>query len=158
MSLDPELFDVPFIFRSRPSPLSGAVRPAWRIALVTLLVNKCRGQRASFEQLHVLNWATQVSGARETLVGLLSGDARNPAEAIVRFDPALNRAIDLGRGSGFFEWHAGKWLHLTPRGKALLAIVENHPTLFESERSFLNKISGKVSHARIEALLATTRG
>src|SRR4051812_18459426 len=93
------LLEEPFTFRRRPTPISAAMRPLRRIALLVLMLDKCQGGKASHEQLHVLNWALRNSESQHSLVEFLRGDG-HPDKPIVRFDPSLDRATLFAEAEG----------------------------------------------------------
>jgi hypothetical protein len=146
------LLDRPFVFHQRPKPVPGVLRPAWRIPTILLLIKKCWGGKASLEQLHVLNWAVRDWRARRIFL-LLLDDEINPDEAIVRFEPALNRALDLALGLKLVSWTEAKRLTLTERGEEVIAGIEAEGVL-EEEREFLAQIPRPVSQVMIEKFLS----
>src|SRR5437867_13446212 len=88
------VLDRPFTFREQPVPTPAEYRPKWRTALLLLLIGSCHGRRARWYQLHVLNWAARHPANQHAFERLQSGEARLE-DAIVRYDPSLDRAIDL---------------------------------------------------------------
>src|SRR4051794_40307362 len=98
-----ELLDQPFVFRDQPRPAPSDLRPVWRVPVVVLMVRACYRERATHEQLHVLNWALRSIESAEALALYLAG-ALAPERAVVRFDPALDRAVALAHGFGLLEW------------------------------------------------------
>jgi hypothetical protein len=147
-----ELLDTPFTFQARPKPVPGSLRPAWRIPAILLLIRKCRGEKASLEQLHVLNWAVRDRHAQETFLGFLSGEI-DPDDAIVSYEPALNRALDLALGQGLLTWTDAKRLTLSEEGKATLAVIDESEDLLWGEKAFLSQIKTPVSQAMVQRLL-----
>ncbi len=151
-----QVFDVPFNFVSRPEPVPGLMRPAWRIPTILLLVRKCWGAKASLEQLHVLNWAIRERQARETFLSFWAGEI-DPDEAIVRYEPALNRAIDLAVGLRFLVWTDAKRLALTDEGRGLLADIDEQADVLAEEKQFLAALSSLVTQTGVEKLLKRRR-
>jgi hypothetical protein len=60
--------DIPFIFKSRPSPVPGDLRPTWRIALILLILINSRSKKASLRKLHVVSWAARTAVNRELFI------------------------------------------------------------------------------------------
>jgi hypothetical protein len=147
------VFDVPFSFRERPISVPPELRPIWRIPSLLLILDKCRGKKATWPQLHVMNWALRSPYSREIFLGLI--DQRVGTEkAIVRYEPSLNRAIDLAVGASLATWdHQGN-LKLSDKGMKLLEEVFKSESLFIEEREFLEKIDGKVTQTLINRILA----
>jgi hypothetical protein len=134
-SLLAEALERPFAFGERPVPTPAEYRPTWRTALVVLLVGACRAKRASWHQLHILSWAARNKETRAAFKRVREGEARLE-DAIVRYDPSLDRAIDLALFSGLLERRSGEVLGLTPRGLAVLGDLHSSDVLV-AEREFL---------------------
>jgi hypothetical protein len=147
------MLDAPFVFRQRPEPVPGVLRPVWRIPTILLLIKKCWGGKASLEQLHVLNWAIRDSSGRATFLMLLEGEI-DPDDAIVRFEPALNRALDLALGQKLVYWTEARRLALTERGADLAAAIEADGEVLNEEREFLAEIPRPVSQAMVQQFLS----
>lgn len=145
------LLDAPFTFTERPVPTPAELRPQWRTTLVCLIVDACWGKRASWHQLHVLNWATRSPVTRATYERLHQLQAR-PDDVVVRYDPSLDRAIDLALGERFLERKGGDIVALTARGKGVVARLSGEDALVEEKR-FLGQVR-PVTQAFVEQLLA----
>lgn len=154
-----EILDVPYFFTLRPVPVPPDLRVLWRISLLVLLIDKCRGGCATLEQLHVLNWAVRsertISRAREALTG-----SRRPDTPVVRFDPSLSRAIAYALGEELVTEDRGNdaatryRLYLTSPGRALLRTVKETRTSFVAEKKFLEALGGKLSQRQARDLIA----
>ena len=149
------VFQVPFSFRQRPRPSPADARPLWRIPYVLLLVRACRQRQARLEQLHVLNWVLRTSDASDTLESLLTGDI--PIDrAIVRYEPALDRAISLATGLEFLRFNNKSW-RLTETATAVLDAVDADDDLFTREKRLLETLSAPVTQAAIARLFRRSR-
>jgi hypothetical protein len=129
----------PFNFGERPVPVPAEYRPTWRTPMVVLMVGACHGKRASWHQLHVLNWASRSIENQAAFERLRSGEARLE-DAVVRYDPSLDRAIDLALFSGVLERRSGEALGLTARGSVALSQLQGLDVLV-SEKDFLGRIA-----------------
>src|SRR5690606_16062641 len=90
----------PLIFRSRPEPIPGDLRPLWRIGIILLILDlTSRGGKSTLGRLHVLSWAVRTRETRENLLRVIREEV-SPHTLIVRIEPSLNRAIDLALGEG----------------------------------------------------------
>ncbi len=149
-----ELGGAAFRFTPRPVALPPDLRPLWRLSLLVLLFHRASRQgRASLKKLHVLNWALRQPESRATLLDVLRGRAR-PDRAIVRFDPALNRALDLAKGEKLVEQIAGDKFQITAKGRQLAEEVLKDPECMKTEKWFLDEVSSEITEARINRLLA----
>jgi hypothetical protein len=140
----------PFDFGERAVPTPAEYRPKWRTALVVLIVGACYGKRASWHQLHILSWASRSVRNQEAFKRLRAGEARLE-DAIVRYDPSLDRAIDLALFSGLLERRSGEALGLTGRGIAVLEELKDVDALLP-EKEFLIDVS-PVTQAFVDGLV-----
>jgi hypothetical protein len=145
-----EALERPFTFTERAVPTPAEYRPQWRTSLVVLLIGACWGKRASWHQLHVLNWASRSSANQAAFQRLRVGQPLLD-DVVVRYDPALDAAIDLALYDNLLERRSGETLGLTARGtevrKQLLA-----NDVLEAEKSFLNQVS-PVSQSFVDGLI-----
>jgi hypothetical protein len=144
--------NVSFTFFKKPSPLPADLRPEWRIAVVLLTLRKCRGNRVNLKQLHVMNSAMRTRQSRQLFKQVLKGH-KAPEEAIIRFEPSLNRAVDFAVGEGLLAVANGNVVTLTSQGEALGELIDATEGCFEEEKAFLQGIPGKISQRQIDALL-----
>lgn len=145
-----DLLDIPVRFAQLADPIRPQYRPERRIALCLLLVDKSWGGRATWKALHVLNWAVQ-SAARVDILSSLRGPDDVLDRPIVRFEPALDRALDLAVGLGLMG-RRGLTFELTDDGREALRQVRDSDA-FTVEIGALNRIKGKVSGREMEQLL-----
>jgi hypothetical protein len=148
--LDSEL-DVSFDFQERPTPISADLRPEWRIGAVLLSLTKCYANRANLRQLHVLNWALRTPESRRTLIRIFNGEL-SPDEAIVRFDPTLERALHFAEGEKLIAV-SGEMVFLTEKGQTLVSKINSDDHCLRWEKDFLKEIRAKISQKRVDAFL-----
>ena len=162
-----DIFDAPFTYHARPRPIACELRPVWRLHVLVLILEKCRGGQANMEQLHVLNWAAWTRESRQDFLAFLSGK-RTPSQIIVRYDPSLNRAVhfafaeDLvtrrelqlslnGERNGSSPPYR---VLLTKKGRELLKQIHSMDDCFTGLKQFLDAIPQKVSQKQIEMLFS----
>lgn len=139
-----------FFFRRRPIAVPGDLRPAWRIGLLMLLLKKCcRHSRSSLTRIHVLDWAVRTPDNQPPLLALLS-KAVTPDSLMVRFDPALNRAIDFALGEGLMQRIAGSRIELTRNGDVLANDIIKDEALYPAEKSFVDEIRQQVTEGLVD--------
>ena len=153
----PEL-NVPFTFRKRPIAIPADLRPSWRVGLVLLILRKCcREGRASFARLHVLNWAARTPENQQALLDVVNKQIK-PDTLVVRIEPALNRAVDLGSGEGLFQRVGGDRVELTLQGARVADELEQDQTLFQRERVYLSSLGRKVTESLVDRLFSSFKG
>lgn len=135
--------------------------------VLMLILNQCRGARASIEQLHVLNWAIRTEDTRQHFLQFLEG-RRTPNQVIVRYDPSLSRAIDFAFAERLVirEEQPGELFEaddkrkkaspyrivLGERGRAMLARIQQMDDVLTVEKAFLKAIGKKVTQDQVAAL------
>lgn len=145
-----------FTFRRRPTSVPPDIRPEWRIPLLLLMVQRCRGQVASREQLHVLNSAVLSAGSRRALLAALGGQLASRSPALL-FEPAFDRAIDRGLGLGLMTTNAQGRLRLTDLGRSIAVAVDTDAGLFTAEREVLASLPRSLSQTAVRNALAQRR-
>jgi hypothetical protein len=143
--------DVGFTFERRPVPVPAALRPEWRIASLLLTLHKCWGNRATKRQVHVLNWGIRTEEARETFLHVIAGNVR-PDEAIVRFDPVVDRALQFAAGESLVTM-SGDMVLLTEKGEQFVKRLLKDKDCMIEEKSFLSAVGGKLTQLQVDAFL-----
>ena len=147
-----ELLDAEFVFTNRPTPVPADIRADWRIPLLLLIVQSCRGQRASLQLLQTIAWATIFEESRADFLNAFRGET-DPVALFIRYDPAVTRAINLAVGLSLLEWQGGNRLRLTEDGEGVLAKVLDAEGIFSEEREFLSELGTSIPMNRIDRML-----
>jgi hypothetical protein len=143
-------------FRLRAAPIPGDLRPIWRVSIILLMVFRAgHGGSISLKKAHILNWAVRTKQGEAILLRMISGE-RHLQDIPVRFDPALNRAIDFARGEGLLSVEArttGSVLALTEVGKNLADKLYDDESCFPSEKQFFDSVRGQLPAPKVTELL-----
>ena len=143
--------DVPFSFTERPTPLPGDLRPAWRVSLILLMLFNSRGQKATFQKLHLLNSACRSKDTRNAFFRYTQGEVRKD-EIIPRVEPSLIRAVNLARGEGLIEVEKGRNLKLTPKGQQVAIQLNAIEDCMAVEKQFLRAVGKFATEKNVESL------
>jgi hypothetical protein len=147
-----QIFEGPLKFTIRPIPVPGELRLPWKLALVLLIVGYSRGKRASIQKLHSLNHFIRTSGNRERILAVAKGT--RPSESlVVRFDPALTRALDLARGEGLVEINSTGRVQLTTSGEDVLKAIDSDEELLTAEKEMLRAVATWATEQEIKRIL-----
>ena len=145
------LLDAPFEFTRQPDPIPPALRPERRVPLALLLVSKSHGSSGSWKGLQLLNWAIREPRNTELILAL-RGNNDMPDLPVVRFEPALDRALDLAVGLELLEQQASGAYKLTAPGKRLVSQIIASGA-FAQERALLDSLPGKLTKKDVSHLL-----
>lgn len=144
--------DTAFLFRHRPIAIPGDLRTTWKIALVILMLSKCcRGGKSSLTKLHVLNWAMRNPAHRDALRAAAAATIP-PDTLLVRFEPSMNRAIDLGIGDGLIRRCGGGNVELTALGRAYAAEIDSDQSVLSDEKGFAGSIRNRITEKLINEI------
>jgi hypothetical protein len=147
-----QIFEGPLTFTIRPVPVPGDLRLRWKLALVLLIVGYSRGKRASIQKLHALNHFIRTSGNRGRILAVVKGTL--PSESlVVRFEPALTRALDLAQGEGLIEIDSTGKVKLTSAGEDILNIINSDEELLKDEKEMLRAVAAWATEKEIKHVL-----
>ncbi len=97
-------------------------------------------------------WAAIFPESRADFLRAYQGDL-DPTSLLIRYDPAITRAIDLAVGLELVAWQAGKRLALTAKGTQLLDLILASEQALEEERTFLSHLGGKITMKQIDRMI-----
>jgi hypothetical protein len=143
--------DLPVQFTQQPNPIPPGLQVDRRVAILLLLVAKSNAAGASWKGLHLLNWVVRDRRHAEILVSIANGQDI-PDRAIVRFEPAFERALDLAHGLGYLERKQSGAYRLTPTGQSYVDAIHGSDA-FEVERALLDLLTGKVSQKLVDRMV-----
>lgn len=145
------LLNIPFHFSRQPSPIPPNLRPERRVPLTLLLVAKCHGSGASWKSLQLLNWIVRDARHAE-LVSELRGRRDISEQPVIRFEPALDRALDIAVGFGFLEQKSSRVFRLTDAGRRIVELLSESEA-FSQERAILQRLHGKLTATEVARLI-----
>ncbi|MCS6123992.1 hypothetical protein [Shewanella baltica] len=128
-------------FNHRGTPLDPELRPLWRISLLILILSKlCSGGKANSKKLQALY--SLISSDKKRKAYPRSGEGKDSNASInIRFDPLVDRAVDMGIGYGFFELDDSKSVCLTQKGKNFGKKIEADTNLFVVENNYMKNFT-----------------
>lgn len=138
-------------FSRRPAFVGAEARTPWRMALLCVVLNQCRGKAASLDHLHLLNWSLRTSTTRGLLKIWLDG-VRPMDSATTRLDPSLETTIRLGIAENLIDVRSNGRVALSDLGKSVADELSTHPELFQVEREYLASL-GPLSEAGLRRRL-----
>lgn len=147
------------VFRTRPRPVPGDLRIAWRVALTLLSLLSCRGKCASLVKLHVLNDALRSEVAERILAEVVRGEIPTSA-VVVRVEPALGRSLDFMVGEELAEWTVRSKrlaVRLTEKGHRVADLIRQTDGIYVTEKDFLKATAGRVTERLVREIVSATK-
>lgn len=138
---DPKAEAVPFNYRI-----------SYKVSLICLIIGKCCGKRGcSAIKLQMINAAVNTEFARKELLSLTNQVSLSEA-TLVRFDPAISRAINYAMADELIFRQGNGLLRLSGKGKLLLQEIYNNNDLMIIEKEFFSELSDKLTEEIIETI------
>jgi hypothetical protein len=144
--------DAPVVFRERPVPVRGSDRVSWRLAALVLVLRRCRGKQTAVAAVHVLMWAIGSARTRASFLAWWAG-RRTAVTKTFRFDPQVERTVDLALGSGLITTQSSGRLRLTDHGAALADALLADDSLLTTEKAFLEELPPSIPETEIRRRL-----
>lgn len=138
------------IFEEKVDAVPFNYRISYKVSLICLIIGKCCGRRGcSAIKLQMISSAITTSKKREEL--LASVQLSFLAEStLVRFDPAISRAINFALADLLIGRQGNGLFRLTSTGKNLVAAIYKDTELMAIEKQFFSGLSNKLTEEMIE--------
>ena len=147
------------VFRRRPKSVPADLRISWRLSMTLLALHYCRGKRASFIKLHLLNGALRSSIARGRLLDFLNGKL-DFETCTIRAEPAFSRNLDLLVGKGLAEWSVASArlaVQMTSQGIEVAKAIDSEEGLLTDEKEFLATTGRRVTEQLVRSVVSAGR-
>ena len=139
------------IFNSKPDAVPYNYRISYKVSQLCLILRICgRGNVCSLVKIHMISFALISQSNMDKLISFVGDDGYSP---IVRFDPAVNRALTFAIAYGFVEQQQTGKFKLTDGGERLAEQIKVVKDLMVSEIESLNLLAKKLTENKIEALM-----
>lgn len=155
-TLDKFLLTDEIVFDSKPDAVPYNYRISYKVAQICLILLKtCNGRGGcSLVKLHIFSSALNTKESMKVLQEYLQDKL---PYMIVRFDPAVNRAIKFASADGLIcQLQNGKF-RLSEKGKAFVLEIEKDKELMVSEKQYLNEYGKKLTDDKVETIMSTWR-
>lgn len=149
-----ETLNVEFSFNKRFSSIPSDLRPIWKLAIIVLILNNCCIKKTcSFHKMQVLCWAIKNKKNQQQLLKFISVKTVNANfNLIVRYEPSVNRIIEISLAEGFLEQVNGNRLTLTEKGIKLARDLEKSNDVFIEEKSFFESVGKRLTEKLLSDL------
>lgn len=153
--MDNYLLTNEIIFDSKPDAVPYNYRISYKIAQICLIVAKsCSGRAGcSLVKLHIISNALNTKECMQELEEYVN---EKMSFMLVRFDPAVNRAIKYAIADKLVAQLKNGTFKLTDTGKELVKKIDKEDVLQE-EKIFLKELGFKLTNDKIEQLMSLWR-
>lgn len=139
------------IFDAKPDAVPYNYRISYKVSQLCLIMRICgRGDVCSLIKLHMISFALFSHQNMNKLIEYVEGKCDAP---IVRFDPAVNRALTYAIAYRFIEQQQNAKYKLTNRGKSLAEQIMLVDDLMVAEVSDLNMLAKKLTENKINEIV-----
>ena len=143
-------------FVNRPIQVPYNYRIVYKICKIVLIMGKaCKRGGCSTLKLHIISNAISSNEALKELRKFLENTSNRVS--IIRFDPALTRAINYALAENIIDIQANGKIKLTDLGKKIYDEILHDENIMIMEKDSLNSISDKLTEAKIEEIIANWR-
>lgn len=143
------------IFDAKPDAVPYNYRISYKVSQLCLIMNICgRGASCSLIKLHMISFALL---SPQNMDKLISFSDRINESVIVRFDPAVNRALTYAVAYGFVVQQPNGKYKLTDQGKNFAERIKIAGDLMVTEIQKLTDLSKKLTESRIQELIDVWR-
>ncbi len=156
MNNDSFLLSDTIVFDSKPIAVPYNYRVSYKIAQLLLIISLCCSRGGcSLIKLHMISMSFNSDASMEQMErfsnGLLS------EIPLVRFDPAVNRALLIAINEGLITQQQDGKVKLSPKGRLYVSKIMDEDDLMVREKKHLNAISSKITEKRIGEIMVNWR-
>ena len=139
------------VFDAKPDAVPYNYRISYKVTQLCLIMHICgRGNICSLVKLHMISFALISRINMEKLVEFAEGASCAP---IVRFDPAVNRALTYAVAYRLIEQQPNAKYKLTDSGKRLVEQVKCVDDLMTVEINSLNTLAKKLTESKVDEIV-----
>lgn len=144
-------------FTNRPIAVPYNYRIIYRISQIILIIYYCCNRKAcSLEKIHITSSALSTKDEMEKLLQFI--DKEKESYILVRFNPAINRAIDFALAEDILIRQKNGLFKLSTKGKRYMDNIVKDRDLFIFEKLNLSNIGTKLTEDKISQLISLWRG
>lgn len=144
-----ELIKNDIIFESKVDAVPFNYRISYKISLICIILGKCCGRKGcSAIKLQMIISAITTSSKRKELIEAVEFSFLTEY-TLIRFDPAISRAITFAMADDLIFRQVNGLLRLTSNGKNLINSIYKDNELMVVEKAFFTTLTDKLSEDMI---------
>ncbi len=154
--MDSYLIAEEIVFNEKPDAVPFNYRISYKIGQLCLILSICCGRKGcSIYKLHMISISLYTKQEMRRLKDFCENILSS--YTLVRFDPAVNRAVKYAIADGLMFQQTNGLFKLTQKGKMFSEAIKKETDIMLGEKSYLNDISDKLSEDRIKGLISLWR-
>ncbi len=139
------------VFDAKPDAVPYNYRISYKVTQLCLIMRLCgRGDVCSLIKLHMISYALISQNNMKKLIKFTEETGNAP---IVRFDPAVNRALTYAMAYGLIEQQQTAKYKLTDRGRQLAEQIKLAGDLMVIEINDLNTLAKKLTETKVNEIV-----
>jgi len=139
------------VFDAKPDAVPYNYRISYKVTQLCLIMRICcLRDTCSLIKLHMISFALISRTNMNRLLEFAGGTGSVP---IVRFDPAVNRALTYAIAYGFIEQQQNAKYKLTSRGQKLVEQIKQVGDLMVVEVNDLNMLAKKLTETKVKEIV-----
>lgn len=144
------------VFNSKPIAVPYNYRVSYKISQLALILSLCCSRGGcSLVKLHMISMALSSEASMLQMERFADGNLTEIP--VIRFDPAVNRALLFSISDGLVVQQKDGKLKLSQEGKNYVAAIMKESNLMIREKNFLSKISTKITESLIKDIMSNWR-
>lgn len=148
--IDDSLIRGDIVFNAKPDAVPYNYRISHKVSQLCLIMRVCGWSDAcSLIKLQMISYALFSKDTMDRLINYAEGNGPAP---IVRFDPAVNKALTFAIAYGFVSQQRNGNYKLTTKGHNLAERIKIAGNLMTSELTSLKELSKKLTEGKIKEL------
>lgn len=156
MNNDNYLLSDTIIFDAKPIAVPYNYRVSYKISQLLLIISLCCSRGGcSLIKLHMISMSLNSDSSMDQMEQFANGILSEIP--LVRFDPAVNRALMIAINEGLITQQQDGKVKLSPKGRLYVSKIIDENDLMVREKKHLNAISSKITEKRISEIMANWR-
>lgn len=144
------------LFTNRPEAVPYNYRISYRVAQLCLILSRTCGRcGCSTLKLHMISTALMSKNDLNMLINFANNKVQE--YTLIRFDPAVNRALNYALADKIFSQQTNGLYRLTDKGKNFVHAIDIDSSLMSQEKEQLDLLLNKLTEAKINGLLSSWR-
>lgn len=145
------------IFDPKADAVPYHYRITYRVSLICMIIGKCCGKKGcSPIKMQMICAATESQKAQAELFKLVGMELVSET-TLVRFDPAVTRAINFALSDSLIFRQSNGLYRLTEKGKKLVDVIYSDSDLMQQEKDLFSKLKNKLHEEIIDQISSNWR-